>query len=483
MPQQPARHWIDGDWVAQGNVRATTDVFTGKDHRRYCCGGADIAQRAIESARRAFEHTAWAHQPRQRAAALSQLADAIERRAGEISQTIAIENGKVLAHCIAETRAAISECRYYSGLARAIFGRVAEIDEGKQSVFSREAVGVASIIVPWNAPSTLLIRALAPALAAGCTIVVKGAHQTAWVTHLYAQCVSECAAIPDGVVNFVHGELEVSTTLCAHPEVDVISFTGSSATGKKIMASAAATLKRLSLELGGKSPAIVFADADMDTSVREVARAIIPHCGQMCTAVSRILVEQSAWDRFVPALVRALQSVQSGDPRQDGVQMGPLIDTHSADRFEADTSEAADAGETVLAATRPAGFPRANFVTPALYRLQDSQNRLVQRELFAPVALLEVFEGEQQAVHSANATRYGLAASVYTNDVARSKRVARALKSGTVWINCHNRLFAEAETGGFKESGLGRLHGLEGLSDFLETKHVYSEFGRVDVGP
>ena len=195
------------------------------------------------------------------ATALAQLAAAIEHRLDKIARLIAIENGKVLTHCIAETRAAASECHYYSGLARAIFGRVAEIDEGVQSIFSREAVGLASIIVPWHAPSTLLIQALAPALAAGCTIVVKGAHQTASVNHLYAQFISDCAAIPDGVVNFVHGELEVSTTLCTHPEVDFISFTGSSATGRKIMASAAATRKRLSLELGGKSPAIVFADA------------------------------------------------------------------------------------------------------------------------------------------------------------------------------------------------------------------------------
>ncbi len=340
---------------------------------------------------------------------------------------------------------------------------------------------MASIIVPWNAPSTLLIRSLAPALAAGCTTVVKGAHQTAAVNDVYANCISECPSIPPGVVNFVHGELAVSSTLCSHAEVDVVSFTGSSATGKTIMAAAAPTLKRLSLELGGKSPAIVFADADMDKAVREVANGIITHCGQMCTAVSRVLVEDSAWDRFVPALVQALQSIEIGDPRANGVQMGPLIDTASADRFEANTAEAAKAGQTLLAGSRPGNFPQSNFVTPALYRLQDRRHRLVQEELFSPVGMLEVFKTEEQAVHSANDTAYGLAASVHTNDVARSKRIARALKAGTVWINCHNRLFAEAETGGFKQSGLGRLHGLEGLSDYLETKHIYSEFGRVSA--
>lgn len=479
MPSQTARHLIDGKWVAEGEICQTVQVVSGQFHRDYYSATSDIAAQAIDNARRAFEYSNWAQSPRQRAAALLELANAIERRVDEISRMIAIENGKVLAHCIGETRAAVSECRYYAGLARTIFGRVTEIDVGKQSIFSQEAIGVASIIVPWNAPSTLLIRSLAPALAAGCSVVIKGAHQTASVTDIYARCVAECPSIPNGVVNFVHGELAVSTTLCSHPEVDVVSFTGSSATGKSIMAAGSSTLKRLSLELGGKSPAIVFADADMDKAVREIASGIIPHCGQMCTAISRVLIEEQAWDTFVPALVTRLQSVQVGDPLDQGVEMGPLIDTQSADRFEENIYEAADVGDTLLAGSRPGNFPQPNFVTPALYRLEDRQHRLVQDELFAPIGLLETFRGEEQAVHSANDTRYGLAASVHTMGEARSKRVARALKSGTVWVNCHNRLFAEAETGGFKDSGLGRLHGLEGLADFLETKHVYSEFGVV----
>lgn len=482
MPEQVVRHWIDGNWVAQGEICATINVVSGDDHRRYHCGDETIAETAIDAARSAFEQTQWAHQPRQRAAALGELADAIERRVDDISRLIATENGKVLGHCLAEARAAVSECRYYSGLARAIFGRVAEIDAGKQSIFSQEAIGVASIIVPWNAPATLLIRSLAPALAAGCTAVVKGAHQTASVTDVFAKCLAECASIPPGVVNIVHGQLAVSKVFCSHPQVDVVSFTGSSGTGKSIMAAGADTLKRLSLELGGKSPAIVFADADMAKAVPEIARAIIPHCGQMCTAVSRVLVAESAVAAFVPALVEALKSVEIGDPFASGVQMGPLIDTDSADRFEADISQAAKVGETLLGGTRPGNFARANFVTPAFYRLEDRAHRLVQQELFAPIAMLESFTTEEQAVHSANDTRYGLAASVHTTDEARSKRVARALKAGTVWVNCHNRLFAEAETGGFRESGLGRLHGLEGLSDFLETKHIYSEFGVVGQG-
>ena len=246
------------------------------------------------------------------------------------------------------------------------------------------------------------------------------------------------------------------------------------------MQSAAPTLKRLSLELGGKSPAIVFADADMARAAREISAGIIPHCGQMCTAIGRILVEETAWSEFVPLLVAALQATKIGEPLDHNNDMGPLFTPQSAHRYEQALSEASGAGETVLAGECLAGnWPLRNFVSPALYRIDDPSHHLVQEELFAPIGLLETFKSEEQAVTSANATRYGLSASVYTIDESRSKRVGRAIKAGTIWVNCHNRLFAEAETGGYRESGLGRLHGLEGLSPFMETKHIYSEFGRL----
>jgi betaine-aldehyde dehydrogenase len=477
-----ACHFINGDWITAGTAHQTVDVYRGTAHARYFMGDGAVAEQAIAAARNAFERSAWAHTPRLRAQLLLELADAITARRDEIARAIAVENGKVLAHCLHETDAAASEARYYAGLARAIFGRVTEIDAGKQSIFAREPVGVAAIIVPWNAPSTLLLRSLGPALAAGCTAVVKGAHQTSSVNRIYAECLAACPSLPEGVVNLVHGDLDVSQNLCTHADVDVVSFTGSSATGKAIMAGGAPTLKRLSLELGGKAPALVFADADMPVAVQEITRGATPHAGQMCTAIARVLVEESAWERFVPDLVAAARNVTVGDPFDDRVQMGPLFDLPSAERYAANAAAAEQAGETLLGGEIRDGHPRGNVVTPALYELADNSHRLVQDELFSPIVLLERFGGEEQAVASANATRYGLAASVYTADHARARRIARALKSGTVWINCHNRLFAEAETGGYRESGIGRLHGLEGLADFMETKHIYAEFGRLPAG-
>lgn len=476
---EPARHWINGTWIEEGPLAVTVDVYRGTDNATYHMGTSGTAAQAIDAARAAFDRTQWPHAPRLRAKVLLELADAIAARREEIARQIAVENGKVLAHCLHETDAAISEARYYAGLARAIFGRVSEIDEGKQSIFAREPIGVAAIIVPWNAPSTLLLRSLGPALAAGCTVVVKGAHQTSGVNRIFAECLAACTALPAGVVNIVHGDFEVSKELCTHPQVDVVSFTGSSATGKKIMAGAAPTLKRLSLELGGKAPALVFADADMETATAEIVRGAIPHAGQMCTAITRVLVEDRVWDRFAGRLADALGAVTVGDPMDEAVQMGPLFDLQSVDRYRAAIDSACQTGNTLLEGTVRDGHPRGNVVTPALYEIADTGHRLVQEELFCPVVLAERFTDEAGAVASANATRYGLAASVHTSDHGRARRVARALRAGTVWINCHNRLFAEAETGGFRESGLGRLHGLEGLDDFLETKHIYAEFGRL----
>ncbi len=477
-----AQHYVGGAWHAHGDVRPTVEVYSGKDFGSYHDADEALAEEAIRTARIAFDRTNWAHAPRLRAQVLNELADAIVGRREEIVRAIAAENGKVLAHCVHETNAAISEARYYAGLARAIFGRVAEIDEGKQSIFSREAIGVAAIIVPWNAPSTLLLRSLGPALAAGCTVVIKGAYQTSTVNRIFAECLAACSSLPAGVVNVVHGDIEVARRLCTDVDVDAVSFTGSSATGKAIMAGAAPTLKRLSLELGGKAPALVFADADVPTAVQEIVNGMIAHTGQMCTAVARVLVDETAWDSFVPALVDATRAVTVGDPLDDRVRMGPLFDEASVERYQANLDAAAQSGPTLLAGAVEEGHPRDNVVTPALYEIEATDHRLVQDELFAPIVMVERFASDQDAVLSANSTRYGLAASVFTEDQARARRVARALKSGTVWINCHNRLFAEAETGGYRDSGLGRLHGLEGLAPFMETKHVYAEFGRLNTG-
>jgi betaine-aldehyde dehydrogenase len=268
----------------------------------------------------------------------------------------------------------------------------------------------------------------------------------------------------------------VGEALVASDDVDVISFTGSSATGKRIMAGAAPTLKRLSLELGGKAPAVVFDDADLDQAVRELTSGSLMMAGQICVAAARFLVHKSIEQEFTARMKAAFSAVRTGPGADPQSQMGSLIDLPNQKRIASIIEQAADEGELVL---RGEPLGQGAFMTPSLFRIDNLQSELVQEELFGPIVSIEGFEDEKEAVAKANATRYGLAASLFTRDLNRATRVSRAIRAGTVWLNCHGRLFAEGETGGYRHSGLGRLHGPEGLNDFLETKHVYLEAGAV----
>lgn len=288
------------------------------------------------------------------------------------------------------------------------------------------------------------------------------------------QCLHECPSLPKGVVNSVNEQgTEVGEALVASPDVLVISFTGSSATGKRIMAAAAPTLKRLLLELGGKAPAVVFADAELDTTVRELTLGALTMAGQICVAAARFLVEKSIERAFTSRIREAFQAVRVGPGSDDRSQMGSLIDLQNRDRVARPIEQAGDEGELVLKGEPPGGDLAAGaFLTPTLFRIDNLDSPLVQEELFGPIVSIETFETESEAIAKANATRFGLAASVFTQDLNRAMRVSRAIRAGTVWLNCHGRLFAEGETGGYRQSGLGRLHGVEGLHDFLETKHA-----------
>lgn len=471
-----AGHYIAGTWRDDGPpVAESTNPADGAVVGRYVPGSRALADEAARVARAAFDDGAWAMSPRLRAQALYEAADRLEAARDEIADLVVAENGKLRAEALGETMGAISEARYYAGLARAIRGTMQEIAPGQMSLFQREPAGVAGIIVPWNAPVTLLMRSLGPALAAGCTAVIKPAAQTPLVHARIMQCLADCPSLPPGVVNSINENgTEVGEAMVASADIDVISFTGSSRTGKKIMAGAAATLKRVGLELGGKAPAVIFADADLDKAVRELTHGSLNMAGQICVAAARFLVHESVARDFEARMVAAYRAVRVGPGADPQSQMGSLIDMASQRRLMGLIEQAGDEGELVLKGA-PTG--QGAFLTPTLFRIADLQSPLVQEELFGPIVALETFADEAEAVARANGTAYGLAASVFTSDVSRAMRVSRAIRAGTVWINSHLRLFAEAETGGYGQSGLGRLHGIEGLYDFLETKHVFLEPG------
>jgi acyl-CoA reductase-like NAD-dependent aldehyde dehydrogenase len=473
-----ALNFIDGEWqpAAAGATGDSINPASGELFGSYADSARDDARRAIAAARRAFDRSAWSHSARARQAVLLDGADRLERRAG-LAELLTRENGKVLAQSRGEMAAPISEIRYYAGLARHIQGHFMEVEPGAYSSTLREAAGVAALIIPWNAPVVLLIRALAPALAAGCSVVVKPASQSAQITAAELRELAGAAGLPRGVLNLVSETgSEVAQELVASEHVDVLSFTGSNLVGQRIMAAAAPTMKKLSLELGGKSCCLVFPDTDVTAVAARLAAAATIISGQQCTAARRVLVHASRYDEMKAALKAALQSIVVGPGDAAGSGMGPLIDARAAREFDSQVQMALDCcDEVVLRGARLQGA--GNFITPTLVAHGDAGAFFCQDEMFGPFIVLEKFDDEAQAVALANHTVYGLAASVWTIDGDRAMRVARALRNGTVWINDHNRLFAEAETGGYRRSGIGRLHGYEGLADFLETKHIFRNAG------
>jgi acyl-CoA reductase-like NAD-dependent aldehyde dehydrogenase len=309
--------------------------------------------------------------------------------------------------------------------------------------------------------------------------VVKAAPQTALVNAEMFRIIADTPGLPQGVINmFAETDSDGAKTLVTSPEVDIVSYTGSTKIGKEIMAAAAGTLKHLSLELGGSAPCIIFEDADLEQAIPCIAQAGTIIAGQMCTAASRILVHPSLLEKVREGLKQALTAIRIGPGDHAESQMGPMIDMASRDRIQRMVAEAETTDEVVLHGEVPGGeLACGAFIRPSLVAIRSPDPPLLKEEIFGPVLTLDTFDNEEEAILKANNTDYGLAASIWSSDLKKAQRVAHQIRSGTVWINGHNRLFAEIETGGYKESGLGRLHGTEGLDTFLHTKHISWDVG------
>ncbi|VVO84092.1 Betaine aldehyde dehydrogenase [Pseudomonas fluorescens] len=475
-----SQHFIDGQWTATDRWTDSLDPANGELIGRFADGGEAEAEAAVAAAARAFNDPQWAQNPRLRQQLLLEWAAGLTARQEQLAQLLTRENGKALAQSRGEIGGAISEILYYAGLARHNPGHMLEVAPGEFSSMLREPAGVAGLIIPWNAPAVLLVRALAPAIAAGCTVVIKPAPQTALFNAAMLEPLFALPGLPAGAVNlFTESGHAGAAHLVASPRVDVLSFTGSTATGQRIMRDCAATMKKLSLELGGKSCCLVFEDADIAAIAPKLAAAATIISGQQCTAARRVLVHASRFAEMKTALSAALGRIRLGNGLDPATNMGPLIDWQSRDNVERRIGEALDScDEVLLAGGRPQGeLGNGAFLAPSLIAHRDSSAFFCQEEIFGPLLVLESFEDEAEAVARANHTEFGLSASVWTGQGARAWRVARALRNGTVWLNDHNKLFAEAETGGYRKSGLGRLHGVDALLDFSELKHIYQNVG------
>jgi betaine-aldehyde dehydrogenase len=483
MNKKPAMNWIDGEWIDSADHKDSINPATSEVIGRYADGGLAAATAAIAAAKKAFHTSPWKEDRSLRAKVLHELADAFERQTEALVNLLSTENGKIKGEALFEVSMVPSKLRYYASLVRTEYGRVAEPRPGSVSMVLREPMGVAGIIVPWNSPVVLMIRSLAPALAAGCTTVVKMPGQTAQTNALVAKVMSEALSLPRGVINlFSEAGAEGSKWIIESADVPTISFTGSTSTGRAISAVGAKHLKRFGLELGGKTPMVVFDDADLDLAIPKIEKALTVFSGQFCMTGSRLLVQRGISDAVRSRIASRLQAVKVGPASDADSDMGPLIDKANVARVDVIVQTAIAAGAQVIVRGGPVmegPLTGGAFYRPTLLEVSDANMDIVQKETFGPVLTLQVFDTEAEAIELANNSEYGLAASIWTQDVNRSLRVARKVEAGTVWINDWAVVYDEFEEGGFKQSGLGRLNGVAAIDDFVQYKHITVSSGQV----
>jgi betaine-aldehyde dehydrogenase len=468
-----ALHWIDGEWVGSDRVSESINPATGEVLGRYADAGAAEARAAVAAARAAFDTGTWSRDRGLRHRALSEMADQFDAYAEELGRLVTSENGKK--EGMFEATTAGGTLRHTAAQALTETGISAEVQPGTWFSTYAEPAGVVGIIVPWNAPVALLIRSLAPALSAGNTVAVKMPGQTALVANLVSTIISETTSLPRGVVNvFTESGNEGAPFLVTSPDVQVISYTGSTGVGRKVAETAAPTLKRLNLELGGKTPMIVFDDANLDAVVPVLVAGVTTFAGQFCMTGSRILAQRGIADELRTRLATSLATVRVGNAADPDVDMGPLIDKAAVERVERlVTAALAYATPIVRGGPATEGTLAAGaFYRPSLLEVDDVDTPIVQQEVFGPVATFEVFEDEDDASAKANATEFGLAAGVFTASLDRSRRVSRALQAGTVWTNTWAALDDGFAEGGYKQSGIGRLRGPLAITEFQEAKTV-----------
>jgi acyl-CoA reductase-like NAD-dependent aldehyde dehydrogenase len=474
--------YIGGEWAFTAEQFEVENPANGEIIARCAIAREKEVDRAVGAARRAFPD--WSERSfDERGELLAAVAAGLESRLEELAALEARETGRPIKEALAhDLPATIGLFRYFAGVAPAIFGETIPVPGEYLNYTRREPVGVVAGITPWNFPLWLGAIKIAPALAAGNTVVMKPASLTPLTTLELAKIMEE-AGIPPGVFNVVTGPgARTGQLLAAHPGVDKVAFTGETLTGTKIMECAARNITRVSLELGGKSPNIVFADCNFEKALSFTLLSIFFAQGQMCTAGSRLLVERKIHKEFVAALVERASRIKIGDPLDPGTEFGPLASRAQREKVERYVAQALEEGaHLLLGGKRPRGaeFEKGYYFEPTIFDNVKNDQAIAREEIFGPVLAVIEFEGEEEAIALANDTEYGLAAGIWTNDLAKAHRVAHRVRAGKIWINCYNIFPPGAPFGGFKRSGFGRELGLHSLLDlYTEVKDIQVDLGR-----
>lgn len=473
--------YINGKWVAShtGQTKDILNPYNQEIIATVTRGDRRDANDAILAARQAFDQGEWRKTTAfERGTILLQVAEKIRKYKEELAELETLNTGKTLTESLADMDGIAGVFQYYAGLADKDGGEMIESpNPNSVSRAVREPVGVCGLIAPWNYPLLQASWKLAPALAAGNTVVLKPAEITPLTTIKMAEIFEE-VGLPPGVVNVVLGPgSSVGSELAENPGVDLISFTGGGVAGRQIMQAAATNFKKISLELGGKNPNVVFADADFDTAVDYALNAVFFHAGQVCSAGARLLVEESIHDRFVAAMVEQAKKIRLGSGFDERTQMGPVISAEQLAGIEKYIQIGLQEGaKLVLGGKRPSQpeLQQGFFLEPTIFVGCHTEMHIVQEESFGPVMTVETFKDEEEAIHLANDSRFGLAGAVWTQDMNRAERVMKAMRIGTVWINDYHPYFPQAPWGGYKQSGIGRELSHVGLEEYTEIKHVYT---------